>query len=118
MARGFPLSALGLIVSGDLGGETMYTDRFGKIVSFPLAPPKEKPTSRQMWVRTRFKTAQAAYMSLTTSVKADWEDLTKRTNLCMTGQNLYIHVAMKGSYALLNTLISQSGVTVAAPNRV
>lgn len=118
MALGIPASAIGLIVSGDVDGLTIYTDRRGRKVAYPKSPPKEPPTAMQTTLRSRFKEAQAEYMALTPAEKAAYELLTKATNLCMTGQNLWIHVAMKHTFGLLDTLQHQSGVTVVAPTPV
>jgi hypothetical protein len=118
MALGLPPGALGLIVSGDIDGLTIYTDRHGRKVAYPKAPPKEPPTDFQIYYRNRFKTAQANYMALTAPQKADYEDLTKRANLCLTGQNLFIHVALKHTFGLLDTLQQQTGVTVVPPDPI
>lgn len=116
MALGIPASVIGLIVSGDVSGQTIYTDRYGRKVVYPKAPPKEPPTDFQIYYRTRFGAAQAAYMALTIAQKKAYEDLTKAANLCMTGQNLWIHVALKHTFALLDTLQLQSGITVLPPD--
>ena len=118
MALGIPASILGLIVSGDVGGETIYTDRHGRKVAYPKAPPKEPPTEFQVYYRGRFRTAQQAYMVLTVLQKSQYEDLTKAAGLCMTGQNLWIHVALKHTFGLLTTLQAQTGVTVTLPDPV
>lgn len=118
MALGIPASALGLIVSGDIDGITIYTDRHGRKVAYPKAPPKEPPTEAQVALRNRFKAAQAQYMALSPADRQAWEQLSLRSHLCMTGQNLLIHVAMKDSFALLNTLMRQTGVDVDPPTLV
>lgn len=118
MALGIPASVIGLIVSGDVDGLTIYTDRYGRKVAYPKAPPKEPPTEFQTYYRNRFKTAQANYMALTASQKKDYEDLVKAANLCMTGQNLWIHVATKGTFGTLDTLMQQTGITVIPPELV
>jgi hypothetical protein len=118
MPYGLPASVLGLIVSGDLGPSTIYTDRFGHKVEFPKSPPKEPPSPGQQYHRERFRIAQRGYMALTPAIKAKWEDITRKVSLCMTGQNLYIHVAMKADYDYLDTLCHQSGITVPPPDSV
>ncbi len=115
MALGVPASVLGIIVSGDISGLTIYTDRHGRKVVFPKAPPKEPPSPWQIVVRARFKAAQAEYMAQPADEKERWEQITLRTNLCMTGQNLFIHVAMRSDYGILDTLMRQSGVNVTLP---
>ncbi len=116
MALGFPLNVLGLIVSGDIDGITIYTDRYNRKVGYPKAPPKEPPTEFQVYYRTRFKTAQANYMALSVAEKKDYEDLSRASSICMSGQNLFIHVALKHSFGLLDTLQRQTGITVVPPD--
>lgn len=118
MAFTFPIHALGFTVSGDVGPFTVYTDRFGKKVFYPRSPPKSPATDLQLAVRTRFMSAQDQYMQLSPADKQLWERLVQRSNLCMTGQNLLIHVAMMHTFAMLNTLIQQTGITVDPPDPV
>ncbi len=118
MALGIPASMIGIIVSGDIGGKTIYTDRYGRKVAYPKSPPKEPPTDYQIYYRSRFKDAQQAYMALTPSEKKAYEDLTKAASLCMTGQNLWIHVALKHTFGMLITLQHQFGITVTPPDPI
>lgn len=118
MAIGIPASMIGMIVSGDVDGLTIYTDRHGRKVAYPKSPPKEPPTDIQIACRARFKAAQAEYMSMTDDQKFRYEELTRKASLCLTGQNLFIHVAMKHSFGLLDTLQQQTGVSVPAPTPV
>lgn len=118
MALGIPASMIGIIVSGDVSGLTIYTDRYGRKVAFPKAPPKEPPTDFQIYYRSRFRTAQQNYMALTAFQKKAYEDLTKAASLCMTGQNLWIHVALKHTFTLLDTLQTQHGITVVPPEAI
>ncbi len=118
MALGIPASILGLIVSGDCSGETIYTDRHGRKIHFPVAPPKKPPTQMQIDIRARFTAAQAEYMTLSPIDREDWELLTKRASLCMTGQNLFISVAMRRTYGTLDTIVKQTGISVIPPTPV
>lgn len=118
MAIGVPASVIGLIVSGDLGGYTIYTDRHQRKIVFPKAPPKEPPTIHQTRLRERFRLAQAEYMAASPPERSAWEQLTLRSSLCMTGQNLFIHVAMKHTFGTLTTIMQQTGVSVTPPTAV
>lgn len=115
MPFGIPASLLGFIVKGDLAGQTIYTDRHARKVFFPAAPPDKPPSPLQQAQRNRFKAAQADYMDLTDAQKADYELASQRLSLCMTGQNLYIHLALKCDDQLTATLERQSGVYLAYP---
>lgn len=105
----------GLEVSGDIGPFTIFTDRFGKKVNFLKAPPKEPASTMQVQQRSRFRSAQAEYQGLSKEEKREYEDLTKRASLCMTGQNLFIHVALRNTFGLLQTLQLQWNITVTPP---
>ena len=118
MALGIPASCIGMIVSGDVDGVTIYTDRHARKVVFPKAPPKEPPTDLQIFSRNRFKSAQAEFMSISPTQKAAYERLTQRASLCLTGQNLFIHVAMMHTFATLTTLQVQTGISVNPPTPV
>lgn len=118
MGIGIPANIIGLIVSGDVSGVTIYTDRYGRKIAYPKAPPKEPPSPAQVLSRGRFAAAQAEYMGLSVTEKLAYENLTKRASLCLTGQNLFIHVAMKRTFGTLTTLEQQTGVTVTPPTPV
>lgn len=112
---GMASNVLGLVVSGDLGDLTIYTDRFGKKVVFPKSPPKDPPSAAQVVQRQRFADAQAAYMSLTHEEKTAYENLALAASLCATGQNLFIHVSLTRAWQFLATLQRQWGIDVPAP---
>jgi len=118
IALALPPHLFGMQVSGDIGPLTIYTDRHGRKVAYPKSPPKSPPTEMQLQVRGRFSQSQAAYMSLSAADKLDWETLVRRANLCMTGQNLYIHVATMLTFDFLDTLMHQTGITVTPPDPV
>lgn len=115
MAYTVPADLLGLVVSGDLGGMTIYTDRFGKKVYYPKAPPTKPPSPLQVIQRGRFRLAQADYMQLPSADKRAFELLAQRASLCLTGQNLFIHVALDHDYVFLDTLQHQWKVNVPDP---
>lgn len=118
MAFGVPLSVIGLVVSGDLAGMTIYTDRYMRKVWFPQAPPCEPPSPMQVKQRARFAEAMANWNALTDQVKADWEQITLRASLIMTGHNLWVRVSLRGEFKLLATLQRQTGISVANPPNV
>lgn len=112
-----PLSAniLGLQVSGDLGPLTIYTDRLGRKIAFPKSPPKKPPSPAQVIQRARFSSAQAAYMALSDPQKESYELLTILASFCLTGQNLFISVALTHSFQFLDTIERQFGIQVEHP---
>lgn len=116
--HGIPFNILGLWVSGDLSGYTIYCDRHGRITVFPKAPPKEPPSEPQRRLRERFAEAQANYMALNEAAKADWETLTQKCYLCMTGQNLFISHSLRPNPGSLAAMIRNSGIDVETPTPV
>lgn len=105
-------------MSGDIGGLTIYTDRFNKKVSFPKSPPKEPASQRQLDQRLRFREAQVSWAALTDQVKKDLEDMCRQANVPMTGQNIWIHTAMKHDFTAYQTLQNQTGISVPDPPMV
>jgi len=112
MAWSVPWNLLGLQVSGDVGGFTIYTDRFGRKTVFPKAPPEKPPSSFQLDVRRRFKSAQAAWSALSSEEKANLESACTKTSLPLTGQNLYLSIALKNDQDGRLTIQRQSGITL------
>jgi hypothetical protein len=112
---GIPCNVIGLIVSGDLAGQTIYSDKFMRKVWFPQAPPKKPPSPMQVKQRARFATAMANWKSQTDAVKEAWEQITLRASLVMTGHNLWVHFSLSGDFVALETLQQQTRVTVANP---
>ena len=114
MAFTVPYNLLGFWVQGDLGGVSIYTDRFGKKVWYPKAPPHKPPSEKQLAHRQRFRLAQAAWKALTADQKATLELATNRASLCLTGQNLYIGTALRNLQGPYETIGRQTGLTLPA----
>ena len=112
-----PLSAniLGFQVSGDLGPLTIYTDRIGRKIAFPKSPPKKPPSPAQAVQRERFRLSQVAYMALSQDQKDNYELLVIRASFCLTGQNLFISVALTHSFQFLDTIERQFNISVEHP---
>ena len=108
MAYTVPWQLMGIWVSGDIGGLTIYTDRFGRKVAFPKSPPQEPPSEAQVHQRDRFRRAQVAWKALTDAEKTQLEIASVRGSLVMTGQNLFMSVAMRDDNIALQTLAKQT----------
>lgn len=112
MALTLNANVLGLIVSGDVADSTIYTDRFGRKTVFPKSPPKEPPSPLQVQQRERFRLAQNAWMALTPAHRQALENATRACSLALTGQNLYIAIALRAEPDLAATIERQSGITL------
>lgn len=108
MAFTIPWQVMGIWVSGDIGDLTIYTDRFGRKVAFPKAPPQEPPSEAQVHQRGRFRRAQVAWKALTDAEKKQLEIASIRGSLVMTGQNLFMSVALRDDNTALQTLARQT----------
>lgn len=104
-----PASVMGLTVSGDLGGTTIYTDKFGQKTVYPFSPPKEPASPAQVRLRARFKAAQAAWRDLSADYKRNLELAVNAASLCMTGQNVYVSACLTNRAESLHTLALQTG---------
>lgn len=115
MAWTVPWNLIGLQVSGDWNEITIYTDKNGKKVAFPKAPPEKPPSPKQVHQRQRFKDAQAVWTAYTDEQKHAYENLCRVANVPMTGQNLVIHTALTNDATAIETLQRQTGITVPIP---
>lgn len=112
MAWSIPWNLIGIEVSGDIGGLTIYTNRFGKKVAYPKSPPKKSPSPRQIVARDNFRTAQAAWSILQAEEKTNLEDATKKLSAPLTGQNLFVSAVIRQSNNDLVTFENQSGINL------
>ena len=118
MALGVPANVLGLMVSGDIGGFTLYTDRYGRKVIFEKAPPTKPASVLQALQRGRFRSAMINWKAETQAVRDDWENVSLKAALCMTGLNMWLHFSLKGTAAGLATFSRQTGITLTMPPTV
>ena len=112
---GFPVSALGFWVSGDLAGKTIYTNRNGLKVFYNESPAGDPASGLQLTQRTRFRKAQQAWSAQSPGVKAAYEELVNQASLCLTGQNLWISVSLRHTVSTLKRLQATTGVSVPTP---
>jgi len=110
--HGIPWNMVAMRISGDVGGVTIYTDKVMRKVVFPIAPPDKPPSPLQSTRRRRFQLAQAAWKQLTREEKADLEESTRMLGIPLTGQNLYLSVALTGDESPANAISRQTGITL------
>lgn len=109
---------LGLNISGDLDGMTIYTTRKGKIVWYPESPADKPPSPLQTKQRLRFRIAQRNYMLLPRATKALWEHLTKTLAIPVTGQNAFISYSFSQNSHELAVACAKVGITLTLPPAV
>jgi len=113
-----PYNLLGLTVSGDIGGTSIYTNKNGKIVWYPKAPPDKPPTRKQIHQRQRFSNAVNQWKMLTPAEKQALEDATKKVSAMATGQNVYVSDALRPNHQTIPTLARQSGLELPTPTPI
>ena len=104
--------ALGLIANGTVGGFIIYTNKNGRKVIYPtpVFPPSSSPA--QLQNRDRFRRAQAAWTALSDADKLTLETAVRRCSLNLTGQNLYLKLAMQTNTFLRLTLMRRTGLSL------
>lgn len=107
-----PWHVLGTRVAGDIGGITTYTNSKRQKVAYEKAPPKEKASPAQAHRRSLFRTALAAWKTLTPDEKAALERAASAASLCMTGQNLFVSCAMRHTNEVYDTIATQTNETL------
>lgn len=112
------LSLLGLQVSGDIDGLTIYTNRRGRIVWYPFAPPEKPPSEAQLRQRARFRVAQENWKLESATTRKNWEILVHRNSLPLTGQNLYISASLLPEPDKLARLASHAHLAISQPPTV
>jgi hypothetical protein len=108
-------SMFGFEFSGDIGDWTCYRTYRGRPVFFLRAPPMEPPSPLQVIQRNRFITAQRNWKAASPAIKRNWESLTLKSSLCLTGQNLWISFSLVDRSEFLPGLMRKAGVTVTYP---
>lgn len=112
------VSYLGLDYGGDLGGWTIYRNKHGKPVFYPIAKPAKPPTPNQLQCRARFKAAQGQWSLLPKSTKAQWELFANKLSLCMTGQNLYISLSLADRSDMFPAAMRRAKMSLTYPTLV
>lgn len=106
---------LGFAVQGDLAGLTFYTNKKGKKVFYPQAPPLDPPSWAQSYQRLHFSAAASAWRQLSQAQKNDYETSVRFVRARITGYNLWMSAALKGTDADLVAVESKTGIQLARP---
>jgi hypothetical protein len=115
VAFDFKFSLLGLLVQGDVGGWTGYTDRFGRHHWYPKSPPLTPPTEAQIFYRNRWSAGAALWRALTPQQQQAYSAVCRKLSLMLTGPSLYMTLYCRNNLELIKTLEQQSGISLEAP---
>ena len=118
MPLGLPPSFFGLRISGDVGGLTAYTDRYGRNVFYKAAVPQKPPSALQILQRDRFRKAMRSWAKLTVAERTDYRTACDDLSFCMLGHNLWILLCLRHDDELWETLCQQSHRKLRLPDHV
>lgn len=110
-----PMRMFGLQVQGDFSALTMYTATNGDLIAFLKAPPRCPETANQRMIRERFKRIALAWHAMTRAQQCDWERVSMRANLRISGYNLYTYYHMRRDRGAIATLEQQTGIMLECP---
>lgn len=104
------LSYLGFNTQGDLGPWTFYTSRRKGLVFFQKSPPLEPPSFLQVHCRNKFRLTAMLWRWLTDEQRRNWELVSKRLSLRITGYNLFTYYVVTGDEQTIETAQTQAGI--------
>lgn len=105
-------SIIGFRPTGDLGAFTIYSSLRQGTVWFIKSPPLEPPSVRQLHYRNLFRSAAAAWRTLTPEKRNDWLLAARRAYLSINGYNLFVWYQLKRDRATLATVERVSRLTL------
>ena len=109
---------LGFIVSGDLAGETIYTDEQGRKIHYPLAPPLAPDSQLQAHQHERFAAAMKLWRYVSEPDRAALRLCIRRLSLVMNATSLWCHLCLSSTATTRRTLSLQSRVALPDPAQV
>lgn len=106
------LRFLGMRPTGDLGPLTIYTNKRGRMVAFPKAPPEKPASLFQTAQRNRFRAAGTLWRTLTEDQKHEWQAAADIAGLYCTGYNLFLYYVLTRDDSTIRTIEHQTGRTL------
>ena len=107
-----------MTIQGDMGPLTFSTATNGNLIAFLKAPPRCPPTPNQEMTRERFRRVAESWATLTPTERIQWETLSVRACLRVTGYDLFTYYHMKRGLSIVQTVERQTNLTVTKPDYV
>lgn len=104
------LRFLGMRPTGDLGPLTIYTNKRGRMTSFPKSPPLSPPSNLQHAQRNRFRLVGELWQTLPLEKRREWQTVADRASLYCTGFNLFLYYQICRDRLAIRTLERQTGI--------
>lgn len=95
---------LGVLTNGDAGPYTFYTSKRKRLVVFLKTWPKDPASYNQKLNRDKWRHAAVRWRSLQQSTRDDWETISRRAHLTITGFNLFMHYMTKNGTATVQAI--------------
>jgi hypothetical protein len=108
-------SLLGFVIWGDLGDNTIYRDKRGRIVAFAKTWPHKQPSPSQLEQRQRFTDAATAWQALTPQQRLQWNTAAPRACLCAHGYDVFVHWHLTQDHRAIQTLQHQTSTNLLPP---
>jgi hypothetical protein len=105
----------GLNIQGDWGPLTFYTATNKDLIAFLKAPPRCPETQNQRMIRDRFVRIGLSWADMTQPQRDQWEAITRRANLRVTGFNLFTYWQMRRDTPAIATLEAQTNIPLYKP---
>lgn len=105
---------LGVLTNGDAGPYTFYTSHRKRLVFFLKTWPHDPATYHQKLNRDKWRHASLRWRSLDQSTRDNWEKITNRAHLTITGFNLFMHYMTKDGRKTVEAVERAAGLTVIA----
>lgn len=103
---------MGLILAGDMGPFTFYTNKNKKHVFYPKAPPEKPPTIFKLRHYQRWKNAAWQWSNMPQTTRDDWNLAAARAHTRISGYNLWIYWITTHDRPALETVERQSNTTL------
>jgi hypothetical protein len=103
---------LGSVIWGDLGPVTIYRDKQGKVVAYAKTYPAKRPSPAQIAQQQRITDAAAAWQTLSSMQRDQWDLACRRASLCCNGYGLWVHWTLTQDLQAIRTLERQTHTTL------
>ncbi len=103
---------MGLLLAGDMGPFTFYTNKLHKHVFYQKAPPEKPPSIFQRRHHQRWTNAARQWRNMPQETRDAWSLAATQAHTRISGYNLWIYWITTHDRPGLATIERQSGITL------